>query len=174
MFTYKIDDDISLTLVHHSHTKEIVEIVNNQKAYLGKWLPWVADCDENSYQDFVKFALHKYADDKGLDTNIIYQGQIVGSVSLNNIYSHLKKADIGYWLAQDHQGRGIMTRAVRGLMEIAKCDYGVAVVEIKAAEQNIPSRKVAERLGFEFVGIIPNNEVVNGEILNHAMYHYRL
>lgn len=173
MFIYQIDDEIGLTLIHHSHTKEIVEIVSSQKDYLGEYLPWVATCDEKSYQEFVKMDLHQYADNQTLDTNIIYQGKIVGAVSLNNIYHHLKKADIGYWLSQEYQGRGIITRAVRGIMTIARDYYGVEVLEIKANEHNTPSRKVAERLGFTFNGIIPNNENVNGKIVNHALYTYR-
>lgn len=82
-------------------------------------------------------------------------------MSLNNIYHHLKKAEIGYWLRQDYQGRGIMSLAVRAIMDIAKNTYGMEVVDIKAGEHNIPSRRVAERLGFEFCEIIANNENVN-------------
>ena len=174
MFVYPIDNDIKLALVHSSFAKELTALVNAQKDYLGEWLPWVATCDEKSYQDFVKFALHKYADDKGLYTNIFYQGNLVGAVSLNDIHHHLKKCEIGYWLSQDYQGRGIMTRAVRGIMDIAKDVYGMDVAQIRAAEHNLPSRRVAERLGFEYCGVIYNNEVVNGKILNHAVYAYRL
>lgn len=173
MFCYPVDDDITLALVHEHHAKQMAQLVGRQKDYLGQYLPWAADCDERSYKDFVKFALGKYADGKGVDTVIIHQGAIVGAASLNNIYPALKKADIGYWLSQEYQGRGIITRAVRGLMDIAKHYYGVQVVEIRAAEQNLPSRRVAERLGFEFCGIIANNECVNGKIFNHAMYAYR-
>lgn len=173
MFTHQVDDEIELRLLHSRYIKDLVELVHRQKDYLGKWLPWVATCDEQSYQDYIQFALTKYADGTGLPTNILYQGALVGAVSLNQIYPELKKAEIGYWLSQDHQGLGIMTRAVRAIMDIAKDDYGIAVVDIKAAEHNLPSRKVAERLGFSFCGIIPNNESVNGEILNHALYAYR-
>ena len=174
MFVYLIDNEIELALVHSSFAKELTELVNAQKDYLGEWLPWVATCDEKSYRAFVQFALHKYADDKGLDTNIFYQGNLVGGVSLNNLYHHLKKCDIGYWLDQNHQGRGIMTRSVRAIMDIAKDVYGMDVAEIRAGEHNLPSRKVAERLGFEYCGMIYNNEAVNGKILNHAVYAYRL
>lgn len=173
MFYHKIDDDISLALVHGSFAKEFVALVNAQKDYLGEWLPWVATCDENSYQDFVKFALHRYADGVALHANIFYQGNLVGGVSLNNLYHHLKKCDIGYWLSQDHQGRGIMTRSVRGIMDIAKNVYGMDVAEIKAGEHNLPSRKVAERLGFEYCGLLANNEVLGDKILNHAVYVHR-
>lgn len=173
MFYYEIDDELSLTLVHSSFASQMADIVNAQKEYLGKWLPWANHFSENSYGEFVKFALHQYADDKAIHTHIIHDNKIIGAVSLNNIYHHLKKAEIGYWLHQDYQGRGVMTLAVRAMMDIAKNIYGMAVVDIKAGEHNTPSRKVAERLGFEFCGIIANNENVNGWIINHAVYTYR-
>lgn len=173
MFCYPVDDDISLALVHGHDAKEVVQLVGRQKDYLGQYLPWVNACDEQSYEAFVEFALNKYAEGKGVDTSIVHQGKIIGAVSLNNIYPSLKKADIGYWLDQEHQGRGIMTRAVRGLMEMAKNYYGVQVLEIRAAEHNLPSRRVAERLGFDFCGILANNVCVNGKIFNHAVYVYR-
>lgn len=66
-----------------------------------------------------------------------------------------------------------MTLAVRAIMDIAKHTYSMDVVDIKAGEHNAPSRQVAERLGFEFCGIIANNENVNGDIINHAVYMYR-
>ena len=173
MFQYKINDELSLTLVHSSFASQMNDIVNDQKDDLGKWLPWANDFSENSYREFVKFALHQYADDKAIHTHIIYDDKIIGAVSLNNIYHHLKKAEIGYWLHQDHRGRGVMTCAVRAIMDIAKNIYGMNVVEIKAGEHNIPSQQVAKRLGFEFCGIIANHENINGEIINHAVYMYR-
>ena len=173
MFQYKINDELSLTLVHSSFASQMNDIVNAQKDDLGKWLPWANDFSENSYREFVKFALHQYADDKAIHTHIIYDDNLIGAVSLNNIYHHLKKAEIGYWLHQDYQGRGIMVLAVRAIMDIAKNIYGMNVVEIKAGEHNIPSQQVAKRLGFEFCGIIANNENINGEIINHAVYMYR-
>lgn len=91
MFQYKINDALSLTLVHSSFASQMNGIVNAQKDDLGKWLPWANDFSENSYREFVKFALHQYADDKAIHTHIIYDDKIIGAVSLNNIYHHLKR-----------------------------------------------------------------------------------
>lgn len=173
MFSYRINDTLSLVLVHDTFAQEVADLVNRQTDYLGVWLPWVQGYNEDSYRHFANFALRRYADNEALHTHIVHEGRIVGAVSLNEIYYQLKKAEIGYWLSQDYQGRGIMTQAVKAIMTIAKDNYAMAVVNIKAAEHNLPSRKVAERLGFSFDGIIANNELVNGKILNHALYTYR-
>lgn len=174
MFIYPINDQLQLTLVHSRFAKQVNDIVQTQKDYLGEWLSWVKNCSEDSYRQFVQFAMHRYADDKAIHTHIIKNNQIIGAVSLNDIYHDYKKAEIGYWLHQDYQGRGIMTCAVRAMMNIAKEDYAMQIVTIKAGEHNQSSLNVAKRLGFEFFGIIPNNEVVNGKIINHALYCYRL
>lgn len=63
-----------------------------------------------------------------------------------------------------------MTRAVKAMLAIAKNELAIELAVIKASEGNLPSRAVAERLGFSFDGIIKNNELVNGQILNHAIY----
>ena len=174
MFCYHVDSDISLVLVNSKFAKEVATLVNNQRDYLGEWLPWVDGCDEVSYQAFYNFALHRYADNKALHTHIMYQDTLVGSVSLNTINATLKKVEIGYWLSYDYQGRGIMTKAVHAIMKIAKDVYDAQVAIIKAAEHNLPSRRVAERLGFTYDGVIANNELVNGQILNHVIYSCRL
>lgn len=174
MFCYYVDSDISLVLVNSKFAKEVATLVNNQRDYLGEWLPWVANNNEEAYKAFVHFTMHHYADDKALHTHIIYKGDIVGSVSLNTINATLKKVEIGYWLSYDYQGRGIMTKAVHAIMKIAKDVYDAQVAIIKAAEHNLPSRRVAERLGFTYDGVIANNELVNGQILNHVIYSCRL
>lgn len=174
MFAYSVNDDIKLVLVHSQFAQTLDKLVARQKDYLGEWLPWVAGNNEEAYKAFVRFAMHRYADDKALHTHIIYQGDIVGSVSLNDIDDTLHKVEIGYWLDRQHQGRGIMSKAVRAIMDIAKAAYGAKVAIIKAGEHNTPSRRVAERLGFAYCGILPNNELVNDKVINHAVYRYDL
>lgn len=65
-------------------------------------------------------------------------------------------------------------RLVLAHSKFAKATYGAKVAIIKAAEHNLSSRRVAERLGFEYCGTLPNNEVVNDKIVNHVIYAYCL
>ena len=171
MFVRKIEDELSLALIQPSFAKDYFEIVSRQKEYLGQWLPWVTNADnEEFFLHFIKQSLHDYSDGKSLTCSIIYQNQVVGNISFNYIDYQLKKAEIGYWLSQDYQKLGIMHRAILDLLSIASDELNLQIIEIRIAEDNLPSRKVAERLNFKMIGILPNCEVINGQLINHALY----
>ncbi|PID64840.1 MAG: RimJ/RimL family protein N-acetyltransferase [Gammaproteobacteria bacterium] len=122
---------------------------------------------------FIKKSLHDYADGKSLTCAIIYQDNIVGNISFNQILPTLKKVEIGYWLRQDYQGKGIVSQSVNTLIRYAFDKLDMQVVQISAAVDNLPSRRVCERLGFTLQGIIPHAENINGRIVDHAVYTLR-
>ena len=51
---------------------------------------------------------------------IMYKNQAIGMISLSHINLKNKKANIGYWLASKHWGKGITTEAFKKLLAIAK------------------------------------------------------
>ena len=53
---------------------------------------------------------------------------------------------------------------------MAFTDLDMDKVEISAAEKNVASRKVCERLGFKLEGVITQAENINGRIVDHAVY----
>lgn len=170
MFIRKIDDELQLALPQKGFEKKYFEIIDSQRAYFSEWLSWVANYSREDADSFVSRSLHGYADGKSLTCSILYHGEIVGNISFNTINHDLKKVEIGYWLSQDYQGKGIMTRAVKAMLAIAKNELGMEIASIRASEGNLPSRAVTERLDFSFDGIIKNAEWVNGKIFNHVVY----
>lgn len=175
MFLKRIDEDLSLALIQPSFAKNYFKIVKQQSTYLGEWLPWVAKADNEGYfLEFINKALHDYADGRSMVFTILYHQQVVGNISFNFIDLRCKKADIGYWLHQDYQKLGIIHRSVCFLIDIARNELPIQLIEIRVAEGNLPSRKVAERLGFRLDGILRNAETINNKIVNHALYSYDL
>jgi ribosomal-protein-serine acetyltransferase len=171
MFTVQIDNELQLALIQESFAPRYVELVSEQKEYLSQWLAWPAFC--HTEQDFKLFAqrmLHDYADGKSMTCAIIYQGEIVGNCSFNTINHDTKRAEVGYWLSQPHQGKGIITRVVTKLIDIAFNELKLEKVELSAAKDNLASRAVAERVGMTLEGIITNAEKVGDRILDHAVY----
>jgi len=59
--------------------------------------------------------------------------------------------EIGYDVVPEHRRRGIASRAVAALIEWAAVQ-GAATVAITTAATNVPSRRLAERLGFTLIG----------------------
>lgn len=77
---------------------------------------------------------------------------------------------IGYWLAEEHQGQGTMTEAVRLLVDHALSVWGLNRVEIRAALENRRSRAIPERLGFCEEGTRREAERVGGRYLDSVAY----
>ena len=171
MFKHIIDDEISLHLVSETFTERYVELAEENHEHLGEWLAWPHFCKtQDDFKKFVHNSLHSYADGKSMNCSIKYRGEIVGNISFNSIDHDLKVAEIGYWLAQKYQGNGIVTRVCKFLIDYAFTTLKLEKIQISAAEHNISSRAVCERLGLQLEGIITNQEKIAGKILNHAIY----
>ena len=78
--------------------------------------------------------------------------------------------DIGYWLAREARGRGVMTRAVRLLSAWAFGELLVDRIEIIVDPRNASSRAVAERAGFRFEGVLRSYVVIKDRRRDMAMY----
>ncbi|BDU40981.1 GNAT family N-acetyltransferase [Vibrio nigripulchritudo] len=171
MFTKEIDKDIQLALVQPSFAANYLRLRNENLEYLSKWLAWPPHCDsEEDFLNFVRSSLKSYAEGESLSCAILFQGELVGNASVFNIDNNLSKAKLGYWIAESAQGNGIVTRVCQTLIDIAFDDYQLEKVQLHAAEENKPSRAVAERLGMKLEGIIRRNENLNGRIVDHAIY----
>lgn len=171
MFTLEVETDLELALVEPSFSKAYYNIVCEQRDYLSQWLVWPAHADsEGFFESFVKKSLNDYAEGKSLTCAMVFQGNVVGNISFNVISYELKKVEIGYWLSNEHQGKGIVTKSVSKLIAYAFSQLKMEVVQISAAIDNTQSRKVCDRLGFKLNGVITNSENLNGRIVDHAVY----
>ncbi|MEZ9514107.1 GNAT family N-acetyltransferase [Vibrio splendidus] len=171
MFKTVIDNELSIALVEESFATHYAEISQNQNEYLSQWLAWPPHCKtEQDFRIFIQRSLHDYAEGQSMTCAIVYQNSIVGNCSFNTIDHSKQKVTIGYWLSNPYQGKGIVTRVVEKLIDIAFNELDMEKVEISAATGNQSSRKVCERLHFTLEGIITRNENLNGRIIDHAIY----
>ncbi|MER7972326.1 GNAT family protein [Streptomyces sp. NPDC096080] len=88
------------------------------------------------------------------------QGELTGMVGLT--MHSLSSAEIGYWAAKEHRGRGYVTEGVLAVTRWAFVDLAVDRVEWRAEVGNAPSRAVAERAGFQLEGVLRSGLVHQG------------
>jgi RimJ/RimL family protein N-acetyltransferase len=88
--------------------------------------------------------------------------RFVGSIGINAIDYEERRCELGYFLAPAARGRGVMARAIRLLAEWTFENLPVDRVEILVQPENAPSRKVAERAGFTFEGILRSHTIIKG------------
>lgn len=99
-----------------------------------------------------------------------YENEFVGMIGFHEWDFKDKKTEIGYWLAKDYTGRGIMTDAVRAL-----CDFAINTLElnrivIRCAVGSKHSCAVATRLGFRHEGVIRQSNNLNGKLVDMNLY----
>ena len=171
MFTLKVDRDIELQLFQLHHIDELFRLVDHNRTYLREWLPWVDTITEPyQYHSIIPIWLKQFADNTGFHTGIRYKGLLVGAIGLHHIDWNQSQTSIGYYLSQDAQGYGIMTRAVQALINYAFLELGLHRIELRCGEKNDKSKAIPTRLGFVQEGILRDGEKINGQFHNLVVY----
>ncbi len=96
--------------------------------------------------------------------------QFVGGCGLNHILWDYKLANLGYWVRSERTREGIATRAAIVVARFGIEKLGLRRVEIIAAVENAASRRVAEKTGAQFEGILRNRIKIGDQNLDTAMY----
>lgn len=154
MFALRVDEGLELRLFELRHAPALLEIVEQNKTHLARWMPWAAHTSLENQRAFITSGLQQFAKNDGFQTGIYYQGALVGACGLHYLRWDTRRTEIGYWLAEEAQGKGVMTRVCGFLCTYAFDELGLNRVEIRCASQNFRSRAVPERLGFKEEGTL--------------------
>ncbi len=171
MFAFKIDGQLQLRLLETQYAEELYRLTDRNRQYLREWLPWVDETTsaENT-KVFIQSSLSQFAASNGFQAGIFVDGKIGGCIGLHGVDWNNKKTSIGYWLASEYQGQGVMTRSCRAIVDYALDELNLNRVEIRAAEFNRKSRAIPERLGFAQEGISRQAEWLYDHYVDHVIY----
>jgi len=171
VFIKEVEEKLHLSLLTPDKAEELFNLVDKNREYLKNWMVWPPETKAVSdTKKFIKSALVGLSKLTEMACGIEYDGSLAGVITFNKIDHNLKKAVIGYWISEDHQGKGIVTKSCRTLIDYAFNTLNMKKVEISVATENVSSRQVCERLGFTLEGTIRNSENLHGTIVNHNIY----
>lgn len=98
-------------------------------------------------------------------------GHVIGSIALSrgsDVYQ--KTAELGYWLAEDYWGKGIMTRAVKRICQEGFSRWDIVRVYAEPFAHNAGSRRVLEKAGFSLEGVMRRGVYKRGQVCDFCMY----
>lgn len=97
--------------------------------------------------------------------------KLIGVVSADNLeLGATHKAEIGYWLARNYWGQGIMTDAVKAYVTYAFEELGLLKLVAHCFELNISSARVLEKSGFKLEGRLRKHFRKDGRLLDARIY----
>lgn len=102
---------------------------------------------------------------------IVSGGAVVGSIGVfrqDNI--HFRTAEMGYYVGEPYWGKGICTSAVKQACAYVFAHTDIIRIFAEPFAHNTASCRVLEKAGFQLEGILRNNAVKNGQILDMKLY----
>lgn len=167
----RIDSDLILHQPQIDFAEELFTLVDRNRVFLREWLPWVDKTQSiRDSLDFLKRARQFSFGGQQFHTVIIYKDKIVGLVGFNAIHKLHKKGEIGYWISQDMQGKGIITKAAHRLIKYGFKHLELNRILIRVSTKNTKSKQVAQRLGFTYEGTLREDFFQNNSFLDMEIY----
>lgn len=151
----------SQDVAHYANNKKIAANLRNVFPYpytLADAEGYIRSCVENS-------------EERQICRAIVVDGHVAGSVGIfcgTDVYE--KSAELGYWLAEEFWGNGIMTEAVKQLCQEAFDKFDIIRIYAEPFAYNTGSRRVLEKAGFSLEGIMKKGVFKNGQIQDYCMY----
>jgi ribosomal-protein-serine acetyltransferase len=166
-----VDEELTLRVLEPRDAPALFALTDASRASLREWLPWVdATTELADSQQFIEHGLRLFADRIGAHVAIWACGELAGVLGLDPVNWANRSASLGYWLGEPYRGRGIMTRSVSAVLDLAFGRYGLHRVEIRAAPGNVRSRAIPERLGFTEEGLCREVEWLYDHFVDHVVY----
>ncbi|MDQ0993207.1 GNAT family N-acetyltransferase [Streptomyces sp. V3I7] len=145
------------------HAEEFLAHLDRGREFIGRFIAFGArETDVPSARAVLTAYAEKRAADSGSMHGIWLDGKLVGGVLFRTFDLERGNCEVGCWLESAATGRGLVTRAVRVLIDWAVYERGIHRVEWYAASGNTPSVNVARRLGMRRDGVLRESHAHQG------------
>lgn len=110
-------------------------------------------------------------EDKTFAFAVTADSKVIGSIGVfrqENI--HRQTGELGYYIAEEYWGKGIMTQAVKQICKYVFEKSDIIRIYAEPFAYNAASCRVLEKAGFQYEGTLRNNAVKNGKVIDMRMY----
>lgn len=146
-------------LTKHANNPKIAANLTNQFPY-----PYTAQHAEK----FISMAMsHQPTRIFTIDIN----GEASGGIGVHpqeDVYC--KNAELGYWLAEPYWGNGIITEAIKQMIEYGFSNFAITRIYARPFSTNIASQRVLEKVGMTKEAVLKNAFYKNGIYLDEIIY----
>lgn len=152
--------------VHNIRPDEFYNLISRNAAHIEKTFPvTLSDCE--TLEKTIDFLARSIASQLRKDNYYYYlrdneTGVLIGYVCIKNINTALAKCELAYFVDQDFEGRGIITRAVANTLSVCFSRLKMNKVYICTSPVNNASQRIALKHGFTHEGIL-REEFKNGK-----------
>jgi ribosomal-protein-serine acetyltransferase len=166
-----INQDLRLELITDDHALPVFKMVDSNRPFLRTWLSFVDRMETIDFATgFVRVTQEK--NKLGMEyAFVIYEhNEPVGRMGVYKIDSQNRIGEIGYWLIENKQGKGIITLACKTLIDFCFDTLNLNRIELKCATANTKSRGIPERLSFKQEAVLHDAEWLHDRFVDLYLY----
>ena len=153
-----------------SDAKDLASVISNKKIQdnLRDGLPY--PYTEQDATDYISAMLSE-DENETFAFAITIDNKAIGSIGAfrqKNIHRHT--AEIGYYIAEEYWGKGLMTEAVKQICSYIFDKSNSVRIYAEPFSYNKASCRVLEKAGFLYEGTLRSNAIKNGKTIDMLMY----
>ncbi len=154
MRTYQLED-----------APELFRAIQSSRQHLRPWFDWVDQTKKVEHsQQYIQQSIVQMQYQESISMGIFYDRQLIGSLSMHKWDHSVKRAQLGYWLCKEYEGKGILQQCITRFADFLFDKCGLNKIEIHFIPSNIRSAKVAAGLGFKTEGVLRQSSLRNGQL----------
>ncbi len=161
---------LELSTFREEDKERLVELLNDERITSVTTIPY-----PYSLEDASNFLEHieelKKEGTVNLAIRLKETGELIGGIGLYNDEKH-KRAMAGYWLTPSYWSQGIMTEALKRMIEYGFSEMGLIRIEAHHVGHNSASGKVMEKAGMIKEGHFRSHIIRDGVV--HDSIHYAI
>lgn len=163
---------LHLRKLSYSDQADIFDYAKNPE--VAKHLLWDTHQSEFDTIQFLNLVYEAYNHNNAAPWGIELKtnNKIIGTAGFVNWAKDKNEMEIGYALAQQYWGKGIVTEAVKEIIKFGFEKLKLATITSRCNPVNIGSIKVLEKSGFTFNGVIKDQLFVKGKLEDMRMYSF--
>lgn len=159
-----------LRRVSKDDVNEIMELRGNPETM--KYIPRpLVKTEEDALHHF-KMIDYKIENNEGINWAITFKGnpKLIGIIGHYRIQPENYRCEIGYMILPEFNGQGIITEAIKVVLEYGFNDLKMHSIEAIIDPRNLASERVLQKNGFVKEAHLLENEFYNGEFIDSVIY----
>lgn len=158
--------DWKIDRIEQVSPEEFYKLVDKNRSHIGKTFPvTLANSDSlDKTKDFLVVSIDKEKNKEGFHfyARDIKTNELIGYLCVKTIHYRISKCELGYFVDEDFQGKGIISKMVSEALEFCFNELMLNKVFICTSEINLASQRIALKHNFKQEGIL-RDEFRNGD-----------
>lgn len=162
-------ENFSLKIISEKEYEAYYALINNNRERLKPFFPGTLKAVQSLDHAKVHLTnLHQKLKNKIFYPFGIYESEkLIGWISIKNIDWRILKGELGYYIDESSEGKGIISQSVNEVVKFAFDELEMEKIFIRTGPNNLGSQRVAIKNGFIKEGVLRNEfRKESGELID--------